>query len=461
MTVKGQSTVKIQARLRYRWRAAPTAVTMATAVMFTGVVGLAAPPAAAAGTAPGISTPAGWQFTAGGYSVFTATATGSPTPTLSLSGTLPPGISSQTTRLGALVFFGTAPANVAGSSYMVTITARNGVSPDAVQQLLMMSGTRPTTTALSVSPNPPTAGQIINIYAKISPRPNGGQVTVYYADGSPVAGCIGFPVSAAPLPGEIVTTGCHAVWLPAGPQNLYAVYSGFGQFLPSRSAGTYRVVVSPVPPAYLLLSRNGNVFSAEGAASGSQFPTTTQVAVAIVPNRTGGFYVVAAGGGVITMGAPFFGSVPGLGKRVSNVVNIVPTPDDRGYWIVGSDGGVFSFGSARFFGSVPGLGIRNQHIVGAVGSLTGLGYLMVGRDGGVFTFGDAKFYGSIPGLGIRIQSIRAVVQAPEATGYALVGADGGVFKFGTGLRFQGSLPGRGVRVNNIVGIALTPGRRGL
>lgn len=450
-------TAKNQARQRRRWQAGRGAVALATALIFTGSVGTAPTPAAAAAIAPKIQTPANWQFKAGGYSVFTVVATGSPTPTLSVSGTLPPGIRSQTTRVGALVFFGTAPANIAGRSYTVTVTASNGTSPNAVQDIVMTSGTKPTTTSLSVSPNPPTAGQTVNYYVRISPRPNGGQVTVFRADGSPLPGCIGFPVSASPLPGEIITAGCHSLWLPAGTQNLYAVYSGFGSFLPSRSPGTKRVVVNPAPPAYWLLSRNGDVFGLGGASSfGGN--AQTSAARAIAPGRGGGIYVVGAGGGVFTVGsgARYFGSVPGLGKRVSNIVDIVPTPDGKGYWVVGSDGGVFSFGSARFYGSVPGLGIRNQHIVGMVASPTGLGYTLVGQDGGVFTFGDTRFYGSVPGLGIHVRSIRAVVQAPGGTGYALVGADGGVFKFGTGLRFQGSLPGRGVKVDNIVGIALTP-----
>ena len=35
-----------------------------------------------------------------------------------------------------------------------------------------------------------------------------------------------------------------------------------------------------------------------------------------------------------------------------------------GYWLVAKDGGIFSFGDAKYFGSLPGLGIHVSNIVG-------------------------------------------------------------------------------------------------
>jgi len=50
--------------------------------------------------------------------------------------------------------------------------------------------------------------------------------------------------------------------------------------------------------------------------------------------------VVGANGAVYAFGdAKSFGSLPGLGVSVSNIVSIVPTPDGGGYWLIGSDGG--------------------------------------------------------------------------------------------------------------------------
>jgi len=42
------------------------------------------------------------------------------------------------------------------------------------------------------------------------------------------------------------------------------------------------------------------------------------------------------------------------------------TPDGNGYWQVGSDGGLFSFGDATYYGSLPGLHIKVSNIVGMV-----------------------------------------------------------------------------------------------
>ena len=76
-----------------------------------------------------------------------------------------------------------------------------------------------------------------------------------------------------------------------------------------------------------------------------------------------------------------------------------------GYDLAGSDGGVFVFPvgqSSGFFGSLPGLGVKVDNIVGIVPTNNFTGYNLVGSDGGVFVFpvGQvAGFFGSLPGLG--------------------------------------------------------------
>ncbi len=67
-----------------------------------------------------------------------------------------------------------------------------------------------------------------------------------------------------------------------------------------------------------------------------------------------------------------------------------------GYWLVAADGGVFSLGSASFYGSMGGKPL-DKPIVGMAATPTGGGYWLVAADGGIFTFGDAKFYGSMGG----------------------------------------------------------------
>jgi hypothetical protein len=169
----------------------------------------------------------------------------------------------------------------------------------------------------------------------------------------------------------------------------------------------------------------------------------------------GGVYVFPTG-----QGSGFYGSLPGLGIHVNNVVGLVPTNNYTGYDLAGSDGGVFVFPtgqSSGFYGSLPGLGVRVNNVVGLVPTNNNHGYDLAGSDGGVFVFPTGQssgFYGSLPGLGIHINDIVGIVAQPGGGGYWLAGRDGGVFAFGSA-HFHGSLPGT-TSVHNIVAIASTP-----
>ena len=80
---------------------------------------------------------------------------------------------------------------------------------------------------------------------------------------------------------------------------------------------------------------------------------------------TAGYDLAGSDGGVfvfpVGQASGFFGSLPGLGVKVNNIVGIVPTNNFTGYNLVGSDGGVFVFPvgqSSGFFGSLPGLNVK-------------------------------------------------------------------------------------------------------
>jgi hypothetical protein len=148
---------------------------------------------------------------------------------------------------------------------------------------------------------------------------------------------------------------------------------------------------------------------------------------------------------------------PAIGHRaVPRPATAGAAPAD-GYDLVGADGGVFVFPSGQsggFYGSLPGIGVHVDDIVGMVPSANDQGYFLVGRDGGVFSFGDTYFEGSLPGIGVHTSSIVGIIPSSDDKGYFLVGSDGGVFVFGDA-NFEGSLPGDGVQVNDVVGIAAT------
>jgi large repetitive protein len=83
--------------------------------------------------APGITSSAGTTFTVGQAGTFTVTTTGVPNSTLSDGGvTLPSGVTFTDNGDGTATLSGTPAANT-GGTYPFTITATNGVSPDATQ----------------------------------------------------------------------------------------------------------------------------------------------------------------------------------------------------------------------------------------------------------------------------------------------------------------------------------------
>ena len=87
--------------------------------------------------APAIATPASATFRAGRAGRFTITATGLPTPSLIASGRLPAGIRFHDHGNGTATLSGTPAAGTAGA-YRLTITARNRVSPDAIQRFVLI-----------------------------------------------------------------------------------------------------------------------------------------------------------------------------------------------------------------------------------------------------------------------------------------------------------------------------------
>jgi hypothetical protein len=170
----------------------------------------------------------------------------------------------------------------------------------------------------------------------------------------------------------------------------------------------------------------------------------------------GGYWLVAADGGVFSFGdAPFYGSTGNLHLN-KPVLGMAATPDGKGYWFVASDGGVFSYGNAGFYGSTGSLQL-NQPIVGMAATPDGKGYWLVAADGGIFSFGDASFYGSTGSLALS-QPIVGMAPTPDGHGYWLVAADGGIFSFGDA-QFHGSTGSLSL-ASPIVGMAATPSGKG-
>ena len=228
----------------------------------------------------------------------------------------------------------------------------------------------------------------------------------------------------------------------------------------------------PLPPSpraatssgYDLVGRDGGVFVFPTNQGGGFFGSLPGLGISVndivgmVPsNDDRGYFLVGADGGVFAFGdAPYLGSLPGLGFSVHDIKGIVPTSDDRGYFLVGADGGVFAFGDAPFLGSLPGLGIHVNNVIGIAATPSGQGYWLVTSDGTVYAFGNATPFGSARETSSPVSGIAST---PDGGGFWIVTRNGGVFSFGDAT-FHGSLPGFGVRPSRPV-IGLVPTARGL
>ena len=121
--------------------------------------------------APAITSASGTMFTVGTAGSFTVTTTGTPTPSISETGALPNGVTFTDKGNGTATLAGTPAAGSAGT-YQFTVTASNGVSPNATQTFTLTVNPAPTGDfSLSASPSSRSIkrGQSTNYPITINP----------------------------------------------------------------------------------------------------------------------------------------------------------------------------------------------------------------------------------------------------------------------------------------------------
>ncbi len=186
--------------------------------------------------APAFTSANTTTFTVASPGSFTVTATGFPSPALSLtSGTLPAGV---TFAPATGVLSGT-PAAGSGGAYPLSFTASNGVAPNATQSFTLVVNS-PTTVSVTSSSNPSALGEAVTFTATVaspSGTPTGG--TVQFKDG---AANLGAPVPLVGGTASLTTTS-----LGVGTHPITAVYSGSGLFQPSSSAPINQTVSATLP----------------------------------------------------------------------------------------------------------------------------------------------------------------------------------------------------------------------
>ncbi|HET9689888.1 MAG TPA: hypothetical protein VFP61_01950 [Acidimicrobiales bacterium] len=280
------------------------------------------------------------------------------------------------------------------------------------------------------------------------------------AAGLAVVGCVGALVAPAPaagaatLPASNPPSTTSAPGSPAGPGAYTLLGSagsllGFGGALhgtmPAPTSPVVGVASTPDGRGAVVAEANGTVVTLGDAVDhGSMAGTHLSrplVGVAVDP-ATGGYWLVAADGGIFAFDAPFLGSTGGL-RLAEPIVGMSATPSGRGYRMVASDGGIFAFGDAGFYGSTGAIRLA-EPVVGMSDTPDGRGYWMVASDGGVFSYGDATFLGSTGATHLAAPVI-AMAATADGRGYWMVASDGGIFAFGDA-PFLGSAAGTGTRV---------------
>ncbi len=311
----------------------------------------------------------------------------------------------------------TAPA---GSGVVdITVTTPGGLSAtSSADQFTYTLPPAPAVTALSPTSGPTTGGTSVTITGSNFIGASGVDFGASGATGVTVLSSTSINATSpasevGTVDVEVVTPGGTST--PTGVDEFTYVQPPISPASPTSSAPSTPPTRSP--SGYDLVGRDGGVFV---------FPT----------GQSGGYY----------------GSLPGLGVHVNDIVGMVPSPDDKGYFLVGQDGGVFAFGDAPYLGSLPGLRISVHDIRGIVPTRDNRGYFLVGQDGGVFAFGDAAFLGSLPGEGIHLDDVTGIAATPSDLGYWVVAGNGTVYSFGNAPNF-GSASGASSPVS---GIASTP-----
>ena len=293
-------------------------------------------------------------------------------------------------------------------------------------------GQPPTSTSISANPNPTAYGSPVTYAASVTS-----------AEGVP-AGSVTFSAGSTVLCTATLSNGsgsCISSAAPSGTDNVTGTYPGDSVFAGSAGATTL-VVNGPAPPhGYWLVGSDGGIFTF-GSASfhGSTGSLVLQrPVVGIVPTKDDdGYWLDASDGGIFSFGdTRFYGSIPGLGLHPAGsglpnslnapIVGMVPSNDDGGYFMVAADGGVFAFGDAHFAGSCPSIGGCAGAAVAVMPDASGNGYWLVTQTGHVYTFGDAAYYGAPGNTGSPVTS---AVRTPNGSGYWILAANGTIHDYG-------------------------------
>jgi hypothetical protein len=267
--------------------------------------------------APAITSAAGTTFTVGSAGTFSVTSTGVPNAGVAEVGALPSGVSFVDNGNGTATLSGT-PAAGTGGSYPITITVRNGVSPNASQSFTLTVDQAPSVTSAAATAFVEGSSGTFTVtstgypgatLSEVGSLPSG---VSFVDNGNGTATLAGTPASATRGTYPITITAANGV-NPNGSQSFTltvnaapAITSANTTTFTVGSAGTFSVTTSGNPastlsetgalPAGVTFVNNGDGTAAlsgtPAAGTGGTYPFTIKAANGVSPNATQSFTLV-------------------------------------------------------------------------------------------------------------------------------------------------------------------------
>ncbi len=277
---------------------------------------------------PAFSSAAATTFATGVTSTFLVQTTGSPRPTLSMTGALPTGIAFTNNGNGTATLSGVAPAGATGS-YTLTFTATNGVGAAAVQSFVLTVQNEPLFTSPTTAQFTVGVAGVFNLTTAAAPAvtsitrsgalPNGlsftyngnGTATV---SGTPAAGSAGtYPVTFTASNG--VSSGAQTVTMTV--RQAPAITSVATTTFQQGVAGSFTVTTtgSPTPtvalvgalPTGVVFTDNGNgtaTFTGTAApGTAGSYPVSLSASNGVAPAASQAFVLLVTGAPAITSAA--------------------------------------------------------------------------------------------------------------------------------------------------------------
>jgi hypothetical protein len=273
-------------------------------------------------SAPAITSGSSTTFTVGTPGTFTVTATGLPAPTFSESGALPSGVTLNSAT-GALS--GTPGAN-SGGSYPITITAQNGITPNATQSFTLTVDQAPAITSANSTTFAVSSASSFTVTASGFPAPTFGETgtlptgvsfntTTGVLSGTPASGTqTSSPYSITfTAQNGVGTNATQSFTLTVSFTAAPSITSANNATFTVGSAGTFTVTASgapastfsetgALPSGVTLNTTTGVLGGTPGALSGGTYPITITAQNGITPNATQSFTLTVDQAPAITTG---------------------------------------------------------------------------------------------------------------------------------------------------------------